>query len=112
MHSPVDETVGIDNATKIFVAARHPKSFISLDHADHLISRKEDAAYIAEVIASWAGRYVAPAAAEPAPADGPRDVVVRETRSSKLQQAIALGPHHLTADEPLSVGGQDTGPLC
>ncbi|MGJ5152073.1 bifunctional alpha/beta hydrolase/OsmC family protein [Bradyrhizobium sp. HKCCYLR1023] len=110
MHSPVDETVGIDNATHIFVAARHPKSFISLDHADHLISRKEDAAYIAEVIASWAGRYVAPAAAEPAPADGPRDVVVRETRSSKLQQAIALGPHHLTADEPLSVGGQDTGP--
>ncbi|MGJ5133077.1 bifunctional alpha/beta hydrolase/OsmC family protein [Bradyrhizobium oligotrophicum] len=110
MHSPVDDTVGIDNATKIFIAARHPKSFISLDHADHLISRKEDAAYIAEVIASWAGRYVAPAAAEPAPADGPRDVVVRETRSSKLQQAIALGPHHLTADEPLLVGGQDTGP--
>ncbi|XUM20121.1 bifunctional alpha/beta hydrolase/OsmC family protein [Bradyrhizobium oligotrophicum S58] len=110
MHSPVDDTVGIDNATKIFVAARHPKSFISLDHADHLVSGKQDAAYIAEVIASWAGRYVAPAAAEPAPADGPREVVVRETRSSKLQQAIALGPHHLTADEPLSVGGQDTGP--
>ncbi|MDU6375804.1 MAG: osmotically inducible protein C, partial [Bradyrhizobium sp.] len=64
MHSPVDDTVGIDNATHIFVAAKHPKSFISLDHADHLISSKTDAAHIAEVIASWAGRYVAPAAAE------------------------------------------------
>ncbi|NPV24870.1 bifunctional alpha/beta hydrolase/OsmC family protein [Bradyrhizobium aeschynomenes] len=110
MHSPVDDTVGIDNATHIFVAARHPKSFISLDHADHLISSRLDAAYIAEVIASWAGRYVAPAAVEPAATDGPRDVAVRETRSSKLQQSIALGPHRLTADEPLSVGGQDTGP--
>ncbi len=110
MHSPVDETVGIDNATHIFVAAKHPKSFISLDHADHLISSKLDAAYIAEVIASWAGRYVAPAPVEPAATDGPRDVVVRETRASKLQQSIALGPHHLTADEPLSVGGQDSGP--
>ncbi|WP_316176677.1 MULTISPECIES: bifunctional alpha/beta hydrolase/OsmC family protein [unclassified Bradyrhizobium] len=110
MHSPVDETVGIDNATHIFVAAKHPKSFISLDHADHLISSKLDAAYIAEVIASWAGRYVAPAPVELAATDGPRDVVVRETRASKLQQSIALGPHHLTADEPLSVGGQDSGP--
>ncbi len=110
MHSPVDETVGIDNATHIFVAAKHPKSFISLDHADHLISSKLDAAYIAEVIASWAGRYAAPAPVELAATDGPRDVVVRETRASKLQQSIALGPHHLTADEPLSVGGQDSGP--
>ncbi|CCD87717.1 conserved hypothetical protein; putative hydrolase [Bradyrhizobium sp. ORS 285] len=110
MHSPVDDTVGIDNATHIFVAAKHPKSFISLDHADHLISSKQDATYIAEVIASWATRYVAPATPEPAATDGPRDVIVRETRSSKLQQSIALGPHHLTADEPLSVGGQDTGP--
>ncbi|WP_315719153.1 MULTISPECIES: bifunctional alpha/beta hydrolase/OsmC family protein [unclassified Bradyrhizobium] len=110
MHSPVDDTVGIDNATHIFVAAKHPKSFISLDHADHLISNKLDAAYIAEVIAGWASRYVAPAAVPPAATDGPRDVVVRETRSSKLQQSIALGPHRLTADEPISVGGQDTGP--
>ncbi|MGC2774200.1 MAG: bifunctional alpha/beta hydrolase/OsmC family protein [Bradyrhizobium sp.] len=110
MHSPIDETVGIDNATKIFVAAKHPKSFISLDHADHLISRKDDAAYIAEVIASWASRYVAAPTALPEASDGPRDVVVRETRTSRLQQSIALGPHHLTADEPVSVGGQDSGP--
>ncbi|MGJ5180581.1 bifunctional alpha/beta hydrolase/OsmC family protein [Bradyrhizobium oligotrophicum] len=110
MHSPLDDTVGIDNATHIFVAAKHPKSFISLDHADHLISRKEDAADIAEMIASWASRYVAAPTASPAAQDGPRDVVVRETRTSKLQQSIALGPHRLTADEPLSVGGQDSGP--
>ena len=110
MHSPVDDTVGVDNATRIFVTAKHPKSFVSLDHADHLISNKDDAAYIAEVIASWAGRYVAGPAAVPEANDGPRNVVVRETRTSKLQQSIALGPHHLTADEPVSVGGQDSGP--
>src|SRR3954452_11371180 len=80
MHSPVDDTVGVDNATRIFVTAKHPKSFVSLDHADHLISNKDDAAYIAEVIASWAGRYVAGPAAVPEANDGPRNVVVRETR--------------------------------
>ena len=110
MHSPLDDTVGIDNATRIFVTAKHSKSFVSLDHADHLISNREDAAYIAEVITSWASRYLAPASDMPTAKDGPREVVVRETRSSKLQQSIALGPHHLTADEPLSVGGQDSGP--
>ncbi len=110
MHSPIDDTVGIDNATRIFVTARHPKSFVSLDHADHLISNKDDATYIAEVIASWASRYLPPAPDMPAAKDGPRDVIVRETRASKLQQSIVLGPHHLTADEPLAVGGQDSGP--
>ena len=113
MHSPLDDTVGIDNATRIFVTAKHPKSFVSLDHADHLISNKDDAAYIAGVISSWAGRYIgtrAPAPIGAAAEDGPRAVVVRETRTSKLQQDITLGPHHITADEPLSVGGQDTGP--
>jgi putative redox protein len=113
MHSPVDDTVGIDNATRIFMTAKHSKSFVSLDHADHLISNKDDAAYIAGVIASWAGRYIgtrAPAAAGAAAEDGPRSVVVRETRASKLQQSITLGPHHLTADEPVAVGGQDSGP--
>jgi putative redox protein len=113
MHSPVDDTVGIDNATRIFMTAKHSKSFVSLDHADHLISNKDDAGYIAGVIASWAGRYIgtrAPAAAGAAAEDGPRSVVVRETRASKLQQSITLGPHHLTADEPVAVGGQDSGP--
>lgn len=113
MHSPVDETVGIDNATRLFVTAKHSKSFVSLDHADHLISNKDDAAYIAGVISSWAGRYIGTRSSAPVGAAtevGPRAVVVRETRASKLQQSIALGPHHLTADEPVAVGGQDTGP--
>ena len=65
MHSPTDDTVSIDNATKIFAAAKHPKSFVSLSGADHLLSNRRDSAYVADVIAAWAGRYVEPAAAQP-----------------------------------------------
>ena len=111
MQSPVDDTVGIDNATRIFVAAKHPKSFVSLDHADHLLSRPADANYAADVIAAWASRYIE--AAKPAkpidPAE-PRKVVVQETRKSKFNQTIAVGPHHLVADEPIAAGGEDAGP--
>ena len=112
MHSPTDDTVGIDNATKIFVAAKHPKSFVSLSGADHLLSGKRDAAYVADVIAAWAERYVEPAAAQPAAAasEAPRNVVVRETRNSKFQQTVTSGPHQMLADEPVAAGGQDSGP--
>ena len=74
MHAPTDDTVGIDNATKIFVAAKHPKSFVSLAGSDHLLSGKRDAAYVAGVIAAWAERYVEPVAPQPAAAasEGPR----------------------------------------
>jgi len=91
MHSPVDDTVGIDNATRIFVAAKHPKSFVSLADADHLLGGKRDAAYVADVIAAWATRYIEPAVAEPAsdPGEAPRMVVVRETRASKFQQTVS-----------------------
>ncbi|TKW79904.1 MAG: OsmC family protein [Bradyrhizobium icense] len=112
MHSPTDDTVGIDNATHIFVAAKHPKSFVSLAGADHLLSQRRDSVYVADVIAAWAERYVEPAPAE-TPADlgmTPRRVVVQETRASKFQQAVTVGPHHLTADEPVAAGGQDSGP--
>lgn len=112
MHSPVDDTVGIDNATKIFVAARHPKSFVSLDHADHLLTRPADALYAADVITAWASRYVE--AAKPAKAmdlpEAPRSVVVQETRKSKFNQIITVGPHHFVADEPKAAGGEDAGP--
>src|SRR5438874_9033384 len=64
-HSPVDATVGIDNASKLFAAAKHPKSFVSLADADHLLSRRSDALYVASVLAAWAARYLDPA---PAPA--------------------------------------------
>jgi uncharacterized OsmC-like protein/pimeloyl-ACP methyl ester carboxylesterase len=112
MHAPTDDTVGIDNATRIFVAARHPKSFVSLDGADHLLSERRDAAYVADVIAAWASRYLDPVVSEEAadPGEAPRNVVVRETRTSKFQQSVSIGPHLLLADEPVAAGGEDTGP--
>jgi putative redox protein len=112
MHAPSDDIVGIDNATRIFVAARHPKSFVSLADADHLLSNRRDSTYVAGVIAAWASRYVGQAAPEQRRDldEAPRQVVVRETRNSKFQQTIAAGPHHLLADEPVAAGGEDTGP--
>jgi len=112
MHSPTDDTVGIDNATQIFVAAKHPKSFVSLAGSDHLLTGKRDAAYVAGIITAWAERYIDTDASEAAagPGEGPRNVVVRETRNSKFQQTITMGPHRMLADEPVAAGGEDTGP--
>jgi uncharacterized OsmC-like protein/fermentation-respiration switch protein FrsA (DUF1100 family) len=112
MHAPTDDTVGIDNATRIFVAAKHPKSFVSLAGADHLLSDKRDAAYVADVIAAWTSRYLDSVAPEQAvdPGEAPRNVVVRETRNSKFQQTVSIGPHRMLADEPVAAGGEDTGP--
>src|SRR6202158_5843849 len=112
MHSPTDDTVGIDNATHIFVAAKHPKSFVSLAGADHLLTDKRDAAYVADVLAARAERYLDPVAPEQtaSPGEAPRQVVVRETRASKFQQTVSVGPHHLLADEPVGAGGEDSGP--
>jgi uncharacterized OsmC-like protein len=112
MHSPVDDTVSIDNATKLFVSARHPKSFVSLDHADHLLTKPADALYTADVIAAWASRYIdtaKPAKAMDLP-EAPRRVVVQETRKSKFNQTIFVGPRQLIADEPVAAGGEDAGP--
>jgi putative redox protein len=112
LQSPTDDTVGIDNATHIFLAAKHPKSFVSLEGMDHLLTRKQDAIYVADLIAAWAARYLAPVVAEPVIGlpEEPRKVVVRETRAGKFQQQISIGPHRLIADEPVSAGGADTGP--
>jgi putative redox protein len=111
-HSPRDTTVSIDNAAQIFMAAKHPKSFISLDDADHLLTRREDAQYVAAVLAAWASRYIgAPAAAEPAVIDDEAGVVtVTETREGRFTQAISAGRHRLRADEPVAAGGTDAGP--
>jgi len=112
MQSPTDDTVGIDNATRIFVAAKHPKSFVSLAGADHLLTGKRDAPYVADVIAAWAERYIDPAPPEQATVSGEAagNVVVRETRNSKFQQTVSVGRHRLLADEPAAAGGEDTGP--
>jgi uncharacterized OsmC-like protein/fermentation-respiration switch protein FrsA (DUF1100 family) len=112
MHAPTDDTVSIDNATRIFLSAKHPKSFVSLAGADHLLSQRRDSTYVADVIAAWASRYIEPAAPEK-PVDlpeAPRNVVVRETRNSKFQQTVSVGPHLLLADEPVAAGGEDSGP--
>lgn len=106
-HSPRDTTVDIDNAARIFAAAKHPKSFVSLDTADHLLTARSDAAYVAAVLAAWAGRYVAATDAPSASATG--EVVVSETGEGRFTQDVAVGPHHLRADEPSSVGGNDSG---
>jgi uncharacterized OsmC-like protein/alpha-beta hydrolase superfamily lysophospholipase len=110
-HSPTDDTVGIDNASHIFMAAKHPKSFISLVGADHLLSRGSDADYVARVISAWAGRYLDMAVdARPTEDTAPGTVVVRETRRGQFQQEIILGDHRLLADEPVKDGGLNTGP--
>ena len=109
-HAPRDATVGIDNASRIFLAAKHPKSFVSLDDADHLLSRKSDAIYVAEVLAAWAGRYLGKAETAAAPPVPAGQVVVEETGEGKFTQRIAVGAHVLRADEPESAGGLDSGP--
>lgn len=109
MHSPIDGTVPIDNATGIFVAARHPKSFVSLDTADHLLTRREDAHYAAAVLAAWAGRFV-PLADPHRIAGEAGEVVVAETREGKFTQTIAAAGHVLRADEPQSAGGLGSAP--
>jgi putative redox protein len=108
-HSPTDDTVGIENASAIFAAAKHPKSFVSLTGADHLLSRRSDAAYVANVIAAWAERYLdmPEPVAEPAAEPG---VVVRATGQGRFQQEVRMGRHRLIADEPVKDGGLDSGP--
>lgn len=110
LHAPRDETVSIDNASTLFLAAKHPKSFVTLDDADHLISRAADAEYAAEVITAWVSRYVP--LRPPAPPPGAPEGVIRVTEADPdgFMQDIQAGPrHHAVADEPVSYGGTDRG---
>ncbi|UWQ51295.1 alpha/beta fold hydrolase [Leisingera caerulea] len=110
LHAPRDETVSIDNAASIFTAAKHPKSFVTLDDADHLISRPADAEYAAEVIAAWAGRYIG--MTPPAPPPGAPEGILRVTEADPdgFLQDVQSGPyHHALADEPLAYGGTNRG---
>jgi len=107
MHSPHDKTVGIANAKKIYDAAFHPKSFISLDGADHLLlENKQDAVYVGEVIASWARRYITLPKENKLRTDKAVIIKTEDTFTTE----ISTGKHNLTADEPESVGGNDFGP--
>ena len=108
IHSPIDQVVGIENAGEIFAAAKHPKSFVSLDDADHLLTRPRDAEYVARVVAGWSSRYVAAVSEETPPADG--TVKVTETGAGKFQVEVEAGGTRLFADEPHHVGGLGSGP--
>ncbi len=114
MHAPQDRVVSVDNAAAIFKAALHPKSFVSLDGADHLLNREEDARFAADVMATWASRYLPVPAASPA-ADGdaalePGWMEVAETGSGAFTTSVRVGSHRWLADEPASAGGADAGP--
>ena len=110
LHSPTDELVSIDNAGEIFQAAKHPKSFISLDKADHLLTTEGSGRYVADVIAAWASGYIE--LAEPQAGDErlPEGVVSVETAGGKFTQIVKAGRHSLMADEPPKIGGDDLGP--
>lgn len=109
MHAPLDNIVEIDNASALFSAAKHPKSFISLDNADHLLSREADSRYAGHVLAAWASRYLP----EPSSSDEPEaraGQVTARTGLGGFRTDVQLGAHSMVADEPRSVGGTDLGP--
>jgi len=114
-HSPVDTIVSIDEAARIYQSARHPKSFISLDDADHLLSRREEAEYVADTLVAWAGRYLGLSDASferndaTAPGIEGNDVVITELNKQFLR-GVYSAHHRLISDEPHSVGGEDQGP--
>lgn len=120
LHAPDDATVGVDNARQIFDAARHPKSFVALDGADHLLNRASDARFAAGVIAAWAQRYL-PEPSESIPAKtmptalqgtsaGDGVVLVSERGTGAFTVSVSAGPHHFLMDEPAAVGGDNLGP--
>jgi putative redox protein len=109
LHSPIDQIVDVANASQIFLAARHPKSFVSLDHADHLLTRAADAGYAAELIAAWASRYLDTREALRA-ADQPGFVTVEETGAVGFQMEARAGDATFLVDEPVEAGGLGSGP--
>lgn len=110
MHSPQDDTVGIQNAEQIYVAAHHPKSFVSLDGADHLLTRKEDSIYVGEVISGWAKRYLNIEDRFSKSLRSKHQVVASLDQEDMFTTQLKLGNHFIMADEPTDFGGQNFGP--
>ena len=110
MHSPMDDVVGIENAARIFQTARHPKSFVSLDQADHLLSNLADSRYAGAVIAAWARRYLAPTPAATAKGPGVDQRITARTGPGGFLTEVLVNRHSLVADEPVQAGGTDQGP--
>ncbi len=113
-HAPRDNTVGIDNAAQIYQAAKHPKSFVSLDDADHLLTRKEDSVYVASVLAAWVERYL-PGPSGDAEATHQSELTagvvrVSESGNGPFAQVVETVDHTIVADEPADVGGENSGP--
>ena len=108
LHSPQDLTVGIKNAEEIYIAAHHPKSFVSLDGADHLLSRKKDSLYVGQVIAGWASRYISFPEEEKIQTN--HHVVASLDAEDGFSTKMKVGSHYMMADEPLDFGGNDYGP--
>lgn len=109
MHAPLDNIVEIDNAAELFVAAKHPKSFVSLDSADHLLTNDDDSRYAGQVLAAWASRYL-PHADHGEPFRVAAGEVVARTYTDGFKTDVRAGRHTLVADEPRSVGGTNAGP--
>ena len=110
MHSPIDREVGVENASAIFAAAKHPKSFISLDDADHLLTKKQDATEVASIISGWSRSYLSSKYPDPpAPSEALQGIVVEETGWGKYQNWVVAGEHVRIAAEPESLGGDDSG---
>lgn len=107
LHSPQDNTVEINNAEKLYIAARHPKSFISLDGADHLLSHRVDSSYVGELIGAWAVRYIKIPEISTLKSDYK---VIASLSEQGFTTNVKAGRHHFIADEPISFGGNDFGP--
>lgn len=110
LHSPLDAEVSIDHATHLFVAAKHPKSFISLDDADHLLTRKEHALYAADTIAAWSARYLDMDKKRLPRPKGAEGVYAVEEAGAPYTVQMTTRTHDLIADEPPGLGGADRGP--